>query len=162
TKAIELCLLRGYEHFEHEAPAAAVQILRQPLQSCGLTPVHIKVAFGIVPDQYLAEGRVKRLDMLGEVLAIFKIELVLTAFFNRTRRRVTVAERVAQNGRAELLVHQNPGLVFGHAGRQGALEGVIDHFLGGSNLRRLLRGQFALPSEEVLLKSGAMIKRQNV
>jgi hypothetical protein len=44
---------------------------------------------------------------------------------------------------AELIVHQDAGLLLWHTRRYGSYEGVVDDSLGGGNLRCLLRGQLA-------------------
>ena len=46
---------------------------------------------------------------------------------------------VAQDARAELLVHEDPGALLGDPARDGGLEGVVDHVLDGGDLRRLFR-----------------------
>src|SRR5215510_15308106 len=47
-----------------------------------------------------------------------------------------------------------------HANGDGSLEAVVDHRLGSSDLRRLLRAQGALPAEHTRLKGRTMVKGQ--
>ena len=96
--------------------------------------------------------------MLGEVLAVLKVELLLPAFLRRARGHVSPRCGIAKYGRAELLVHQDSGFLFGHASRDRRLEAVIDHLLGSSNLRPLLRSQRTLPAEHSRLERAAVVK----
>ena len=78
------------------------------------------------------------LDVLGELLTVLEIELFLAALFNGAGRRVAVGRCVAKNGGAELFIHQDGGLLPGHAKGYGGFEAIVDHLLGSGDLRRLL------------------------
>ena len=54
----------------------------------------------------------------GEVLAVLEVELVLAALLGRAGRDVAVLRRVAEDLGAELLVHEDAGLLL--AGRPPA------------------------------------------
>ena len=109
---LELGLLGGHQELEHElARAAGVQVVGEPLQPLRLAPVQRRVAFGVVAHQDLAERRAELLDVGGEVLAVLEVELVLAALLGRAGRVVAVLRRVVQDLGAELLVHQDAGLV---------------------------------------------------
>ena len=82
----------------------------------------------------------ERLDVRGELLAVLEVKLFLPAFLGGTSGVESVCRGVAQDGGAELLVDQDAGLFLGHAARDGRLEAVVDHLLGGGNLGRLLGG----------------------
>ena len=51
----------------------------------------------------------------GEIFAVFEIEFVLSALFCRAGRGVALRGGIAENRGAELLVHQDSGLLFGDA-----------------------------------------------
>ena len=104
----------------------------------------------------------KGLDVLGEILAVFEVELLLPALFGGAGCRITLRRGIAQDGGAELLVHQNAGFLLRHSGGDGSLESVVDHLLGGSDLRRLLGRQRAGPAEHLRLERAAVIEGQNV
>jgi hypothetical protein len=55
-----------------------VQPLAQAGETLGLAPVELAVAFGVVAHEDLGEGRIKSLDVPGEVLAVLEVELVLS------------------------------------------------------------------------------------
>ena len=104
----------------------------------------------------------ERLDVFGEVLAVFEIELVLAALLGGARGGITVRGGIAQNGGAELFVHQDAGLLLGHAGRDGGLEAVVDHLLGGGDLGGLRGVEVAVPAEHLRLERAAMVEGQDV
>ena len=89
----------------------------------------------------------KLLDMLREVLAIFEIEFILSAFFYGTGEVKSSASRVAQNGRAKLFIYQDAGLCFRHTAGNRVLKSVVDDLLGCGDLRSLLLVQLALPTK---------------
>src|SRR5262249_3687570 len=96
------------------------------------------------------------------IRAVFEIEFILAALLGRAGGGVAVLDGVAENGRAELLVHEDARLVLGHAGSYGGLESVVNHLLGGSELGRLFPCHSALPAKHLRLEGAAMIERQNV
>jgi hypothetical protein len=51
--------------------------------------------------------------MAREVLAVLKIELVLSALLDKTSDRKTVRLGITQYGCPELLVHETPAFCFG-------------------------------------------------
>ena len=67
-----------------------------------------------------------------------------------------------EDGGAELLVHQDAGLLLRHAALDRGLEAVVDDFLGGGDLGRLRGGQGALPAEHLLLERAAVVEGQDV
>jgi hypothetical protein len=50
------------------------QVFGEPPQTIGLPPVQRPIPFRVVADEDLAEGRVERLDVPGEVIAVFEVE----------------------------------------------------------------------------------------
>jgi hypothetical protein len=68
--------------------------------------------------------------MAREILAIFEVELVLSALFRRTGGDDIPGRRIAQDGGAELFVHQNAGPSRWHASGQRRSEAVVDHLFG--------------------------------
>src|SRR5205823_3411866 len=78
------------------------------------------------------------------------------------RGRMAVCPGIAKDRAAELFVHENAGLLLRYSGSDGSPKGVVDHLLGGSDLRRLVRAQGAGPAEQLRLKRASMIERQNV
>src|SRR5262249_16799786 len=93
---------------------------------------------------------------------VLKVELVLAALLRRARADEALLGGVAQDRRAELLIHQDAGAVLGDATRHGGLEGVVDDLLDGGDLCRLFRAQRPLPAQYVLRKRGPMVKGQHV
>src|SRR5215471_3846027 len=89
---LQLRLLRRHQQLEHQRAAtfATTQVVREPLQAGCLAAIESLVALGVVAHQYLAEGRLEELDVLGEVLAVFKVELLLPALLCRAGGRVTL------------------------------------------------------------------------
>ena len=85
--------------------------------------------------------------MFGELLAVLKVEFFLPALLGRARGHVALRPRVAKDGRAKLLVHQDPGVLLAYTGRNGSLEAVANSQPGGSDPRRLLGNQRTLPAE---------------
>jgi hypothetical protein len=69
---------------------------------------------------------------------------------------------VAQNGGAELLIHEDAGTIFRDSPRNGGLEGVEDHLFRGGNLRRLFRAKGLLPAEHVFRERCPVVKEQHV
>src|SRR2546427_12074258 len=130
---IELALFRGHEQLEHESAATLVaQIPGQPLQAIRLPPVQGGIALRVVAHQHLAEGRADDFDVVGEVFAVLEVELLLPALLGGTRRDIAVRLGIAEDGRPELLVHEDASLVSGHAGRHGGREAIVDHPFGGN------------------------------
>src|SRR5947208_112613 len=158
---IELALFRGHEQLEHESAATLVaQIPGQPLQAIRLPPVQGGIALRVVAHQHLAEGRADDFDVVGEVFAVLEVELLLPALLGGTHRDIAVRLGIAEDGRPELLVHEDARLVSGHAGRHGGREAIIDHPFGGSDLSRLLGGQPPLPAEHPRLERAAVVERR--
>src|SRR5215467_9529144 len=127
----KLRLLRRHQQLEHQRAATfTTQVVREPLQTGRLAAIESLVALGVVAHQYLAEGRLEALDVLGELLAVFKVELLLPALLCRTGGRVTLLGGVTKYGRTELLVHQDAGFFFGYPAGHRSLETIVDHLLG--------------------------------
>src|SRR3989441_6163309 len=74
----------------------------------------------------------------------------------------TLFRSIAEDGRPELLVHEDARLVSGHAGRHGGREAIVDHPFGGSDLSRLLGGQPPLPAEHPRLERAAVVEGQHI
>src|SRR5204862_4932270 len=70
--------------------------------------------------------------------------------------------RIPQDGGAELLVHQDAGLVLRRAGRECREEAVIDDPFGGGDFCGLRLAQRGLPAEHLRLKRAAMIERLDI
>src|SRR5258708_13685806 len=85
--------------------------------------------------------------MFGKVLAVLKVELLLSTLLGGARGHVALRLRVAKYGGTELLVHQDRGFLLLHPSGGGSVEAVVDHLFGGGGLRRLLRGYATLPAE---------------
>src|SRR6266446_6007595 len=160
---LELRFLRGHQQLEHEpAPALAVQVFGEPPQTSGLPPVQRLIAFRVVANENLAEGRLEHFDVPGEIIAVLEVELRLAALLRRARCGVPLRRRIAKDGGAELLVHEDAGFLLGDAGYDGVLEAVVDHLLGGRDLRGLLGGQGPFPAEHLGLERPPMIEGQDV
>src|SRR5882672_3078673 len=161
--SIELRLLRRDQQFKHEsAESVGAQVFGQTFQAGCLPHVQSLIALRVVADQHLAESGIEGLDVFVEVFAVFELELLLAALLDRVCELVTARGRVAKDGGAELLVHQDARLLLWRAGFDRGLEAVVDDLLGGGDLRRLLRGQILPPSEHFQFERGAMIKGQDV
>src|SRR5262245_27731284 len=118
---LELRLLRRHQQLEHEAAAVGVvQIVGQLAQAGGLATVQRGITFRVVAHEDLAEGGMEQLDVAREVVAVFEIELRLTALLGGAGGGVSLRRRVAEDGGAELLVDQDAGLLLGYAGGDGA------------------------------------------
>src|SRR5207245_7043334 len=113
-------------------------------------------------NENLAEGRLEHFDVPGEVIAVLEVELRLAALLGRARCGVPLRRRIAKDGGAELLVHEDAGFLLGDAGYDGALEAVVDHLLGGRDLRRLLGGQRSLPPDHLGLERPPLVEWQDV
>lgn len=100
--------------------------------------------------------------MPGKIRAVLEIKLILSALLSWACGSVAVRRCVTQDGGTELLVHEDPGLLFWHAGRDGRLETVVDHLLSRSDLRGLCGVQVTVPAEHFRLERAAMVERQNV
>mgnify|MGYP003694178497 CR=1 FL=1 len=100
--------------------------------------------------------------MRGEVVAVLEIELRLPALLGGTRGHVPFGRGIAQDGGAELLVDEDAGPLLPNTGRDGAREAVIDHALGGRDLRRLVGGQRPFPAEHLGLERLAMVEGKDV
>src|SRR5262245_26537385 len=160
---LELRLLRRHQQLEHEpAPALAVQVFGELLQTSGLPSVQRLIAFGVVADEDLAEGGVEQLDMPGEVIAVFEVELRLAALLGGAGDGVPARRRIATDGGAELLVDEDAGLLRRDPGRDGVLEAVVDHLLGSRDLRGLLGAQRPFPAEHLGLERAPVVEGQDV
>src|SRR5262245_43849751 len=163
SEPFELRFLGRHQQLEHEKTTAlSMQVIGQPFQSVRLALVERPIALGVVAHQHLAEGRAEGLDVRGEVLAVLEVELVLPALLGGACGGVAARPRITKDGRAELLVHQDRGLVLRHAGGEGGLESVVDDALGRGDLRRLVRGERIVPPEHLGLERAAMVERQDV
>src|SRR6266852_5509623 len=111
-----------------------MEVVGQSCQSCSLTRVQGLVTLGVVAHQNLTKRRLESLDVFGEILAVLKIELFLSAFFGRARGCIAVHPRVMKDGCSELLVHQDAGLLLRYAGFEGRSEAVVDDLFGGGDL----------------------------
>src|SRR5262249_43845226 len=122
------------------------------MQTRGLTLIESLIAFGVVADENLAEGRIESLDMGREVLAVLKLELFLPALFGRARRCETVCRGIAQNSGAKLFINENAGLLFWNSGIDGCLTAVVDHLLRLSYFVCLRSRHGFMPSEHLELE----------
>jgi len=160
---VELGLFRGHEQLEHEpAPGLLVQVVGESFELLRLSPVQRRIALRVVAHEHLAKRGLKGLDVPTEVLAVLEVELVLTALLGGAGEHVALGRRIAEDGCAEPLIHEDGSLVRGDAGGEGSLEAVVDHLLGGGDLRGLLGGQRTLPAEHLRLEGGAMVEGQDV
>jgi hypothetical protein len=75
--------------------------------------------------------------MAREILAILEIELVLSALLGRAGGDDTPRNRIAQDRGAELLVHQDAGLLLRHASAERRAEAIVDNLLGAGDFGRL-------------------------
>src|SRR4029077_11055623 len=136
--------------------------VRQQLEPPSLALIHRLIRLWVVADQHFAERRVERVDMPGKILAVLEVKLILTALLCRTRRTVALLRGIAQDGRAELFVHEDSRLLLWHPPRQSGLKPVIDCLFCISDCCRLVSGQRSLPAEHLGLKRPAMVERQDV
>src|SRR5215470_1826746 len=84
------------------------------------------------------------------------------ALLHRISDREAVPGSITQDVATELFVHQDAGLLLGHACRKGCLKAVVNHSFDGGDLLALGGSQRALPAEHLRLEGGAMVERQNV
>jgi len=92
-----------------------VQIIREAFQPRLLPAVEFPVALRVVPHQHFAERGIERLDVLGEAVTVFEIELILPTLLNGASAEISSGCRLAQNRGPELLIHQDSCLISGHA-----------------------------------------------
>ena len=114
-----------------------MEVVGQPFQPGRLALVQGVVALRIVAHEHFAKRRIDRLDVAGEVLSVLENELLFPAFFNGAGDRVTVLGTIPQDGGAELFVHEDGGVLLWHRIFDRGQEGVVDHLLGGGDLRCL-------------------------
>src|SRR5262249_46948688 len=116
---VELQFLRRNQEFEHEAAAAAgSEKIGKALQACRLPFIQCTIAAWVVTHQHFAEGRIERLNVTGEVRAIFTIELGLSAFLWWARSDDIPRLGIAQDRRTELFVDEDAGLLRRYAARE--------------------------------------------
>jgi hypothetical protein len=72
----------------------------------------------------------KDLNVFGEVLAVLKIKLLLSALFGRARNREALSRRIAKDTGPELLIYQRPAFSR-YAGLDCCLEAVKSPVCGG-------------------------------
>src|SRR5713101_1060236 len=155
---VELELFGGHEQLEHEqAFALLAQVVRESLQPLCLSSIPRLIALRIVAHQHFAKRRVKGLDMLREVLAILEVEFSLTALLGGTGERIALGRRIAENGSTELLIDQDARFSLRYTGGDGGSEAVVDHLLGGGDLRSLVGAE--LPLEKHAAVEGEDIQR---
>src|SRR6185437_1867495 len=87
---------------------------------------------------------------------------MLAAFFGWTGGAIAMRSGVPQNSSPELLINQDAGFLTGHPCLEGRHERIVDYLLRGGYLRRLFRGQSALPAEHFRLERASMIERQDI
>src|SRR6185369_6015016 len=109
-----------------------------------------------------AEGRVEGLDMAREILAILEVELLLSALLRRAGGDDALGSGIAEDGGAELLVHQDAGLLLGRASGERRQQAVVDDLLGARDLGSLRIAQRRLPAEQPGLEGAAVIEGQNI
>ncbi len=98
----------------------------------------------------------------GKILAIFKIELILSALLTAMAKVKSSLCRLMQNCRAKLFIDKDGRLLFRHTICNGLLKTVVDHLLRSSNLRRLRIRERTLPAKHLRLERTTMIKGKNV
>jgi hypothetical protein len=114
------------------------QKFRQTCQSSRLPRIQGEVAPRVVAHQYFAEGQAEGFDMAREILAVFKVEVLLTALLRWTGGDDVFRSCIAQDAGAELLVDQDAGLFFWQATGQGGAKSIIDDRLGAADFGCLL------------------------
>ncbi len=78
AEPIQLRLRRRDQQLEEKLALGVAQPVTQPGQPLGLTAIQVRVTVGVVADQHLGERRVERLDVRAEIVAVLKLELLLT------------------------------------------------------------------------------------
>src|SRR5688572_27604017 len=161
TDGLELAGLGRNEQLEKEFAISLVEPvteLPEPHRLCG---VHLSVTVGVVPDQHLGKRRVEVFDVIRELLAVFEIELVLSALLHGHGQVEPFGPGLASDIGAVLLVDQKPGPLAESALLNGALEPLEDHPLRIDEAVQFLWG--GLGSHAHLLSKGApMIQGQDV
>ena len=77
--------------------------------------------------------------MFGKILAVLEVEFLLPTLLSGDTGDIATSRGIAQNGGTKLLIDEDAGRVpSGHPSRDGRLEAVVDHPLGGGDLRGLL------------------------
>ena len=87
--------------------------MRSRSRGC-LTAVHRLVVFGIVAHECLDECRFVFLNLRLVLVAVFKLELILSALFGGQAGDIALLDTVAQDAVAELGVNQNACAFFRH------------------------------------------------
>ena len=99
--------------------------------------------------------------MLRERIAVFELELLLSALLRRCARDATARFRVAQDFGAILLIDQDSSLFLCDATRQRGAESIVDHALGFGNLVGLFDTQRSSPAEHPACERSTVVERQN-
>ena len=102
------------------------------------------VALGVVAHEHLGKGGIESCDVPGEVGTVFKLELVRAALFDGQSRDAATWARVTQDGRAELLVHQDACGIERHTLGQRLPEAFVDQLLAVDDLLALRHGSGGL------------------
>src|SRR5262249_3481769 len=111
---------------------------------------------------HLRERRVEFLDVPAEVLAVLEVELVLSGALDRHREVEALLLPGSRDVRAELLVHEEAGRVFGRAALDRLAEALVDHHLRVADPLGLLRRGLARDAEELLLDGPSVVEREDV
>jgi hypothetical protein len=80
---------------------------------------------------------------------VLEIELVLAALLRGAGGDEALVSSVAEDVSPEFLIYKDAGTILRHSTCHGGLEAIEDHLLRSSDLRRLLRVERFLPTEQV-------------
>ena len=127
--SLELFGRGGHQQLVKETTPLPVQPAAQLRQPRRLACVERCVAFGVVANQDLGEGRVEGLDVAREVLAVLELELGLAGSLGRHRQDVATRLRLSRDGGAELLVDEDAGAIARGAATDRLLEAFEDESL---------------------------------
>src|SRR5262249_23026027 len=96
------------------------------------------------------------------VLAVVEVELLLAALLGWAGDHIALLRCVAQDGSAELFVHQDAGPVGGNSSGDRRQKAVVDDPFGGGDLCPRFARQTSLPAEHLRLEGAAMVEGKDV
>src|SRR5438445_283218 len=145
---LQLGGLRRHQQLEQKSAVMFAQPARQSGQPLKLSPVHSRVAVGVVAHKYFGVGRIESFDVLAKIDSIFEVEFVLTTLLDRHRECVADGTSHPRNLGAELLVNKQSNARSRDAVDNRQVQALEYDSLRVSNQCRFLRGRRALDVEQ--------------
>src|SRR5215469_387153 len=162
AEPVKLVLRGRHQKLEHELAVPFVQPVAEPGQPLRLARIERRVALRVVPHKDLAEGRVERLDVGAEVVAVLELELLQAGLLDRHCQRDALGLRAPGDTRAELLVHQHAADIPRCVLRQRPHVRLKDDLLDLDDAVAHLCRDRCRGSEQVVLEGTTMVKRHQV